>query len=216
MDIEFIDLECGAQIQVETHDKNENYYKITVVDIDEKVILNRRDITKNEWNKCKGYYAYKLDILLDSDKSTTLTEPYIMFEMNYTMYKMTDLDYKSNHRSLLRSCEPIGINVEEPDTIDLMTFGGLHSIFTYKKDWLVFRFDNFYYNGDIIGTLEEAQKETGLSKTYIEYLDDRVKDYFENKLLFKYHNKIKFAGFKSEFGDAEYDDYNGLLKKGSK
>lgn len=197
--IDNIVLECGAEIIIEKDTKiSKDVINISVKDIDGKIILRKRSMGEKEWNTCGGYYGYKLDILLNPDKSTILDKPYVMFECYDRMYRITDLDYCDNHRDLLRSCEPIGIFSEESETINLMTFGGLYSLSTYQEDILVFRFDDFYLNGQIVGSFKEIEDKLGLSRTYASYTDERVKTYFEEKL------HIKLAGFKSLEAEAYY------------
>jgi len=190
-------LNCGAVIVAEQKETIPNMVYISVYDIDGILILDKDSMSKNEWEQCQGYYCYKLNRWLDPEDTVTLVKPYVMFESGERMWKIEDSDYRDNHRSLLRSASPIGFFSEEPSSIDLMTFGGLY-IFTYEKDILVFRFDDFYLNGELVGTYKEINDELKMTRSDIDWYDKKVKDYFETKL------NTKLSGFKSINADAIY------------
>lgn len=174
-----------------------NKFRVKVVEngvtLYDKLMSERDYLIYNEYIKSRA------KVLLQP--YGTLDRPFVMMEVGCRMYRMADLDYVDNHRTLIRQVEPIDYSVEESFSIDLLTKVDLFDTFTYKKGELVYRFGKWYLDGficsiveslidaydydlDNVGVVEDLQMklkeygidvimiDTGASQTYFERRDN--------------------------------------------
>lgn len=130
-------------------------YEVKIID-DSKLIY-KEVYTEKEYRIYREYIQERVELLLqDCGK---LHNPYVMFEVGNRMYQLDDLSYTENHRELTRCAMPIDYYEDENIKFDLVKTGDLYDFFTYEKDVLVYRFGNFYLNGELICSREDVSEE---------------------------------------------------------
>lgn len=188
------------EIKYISHDGEKPKYKVKVIDNDGSILYNEEYYEQN-YNIYKEYIKNRVEILLrDCGK---LHKPYVMFEIGNRMYKLDDLGYTNNHRKLIRLALPIDYYEDESIKFDLIIDGGFYDFFTYQKDILVYRFRNFYLNGELVGTYEDINKEYDLSTINLDFSYGKNFDDFINYI--EERQEIKLKGYRSIHCDCDFE-----------
>lgn len=125
-------------------------------------------------------------LLMDCGK---LHSDHCMVEFGNRMYAVDTGEY---HRSLRRSITPMDYDIaDDGHMVDLLIDSTLHDYFTYPKDVLVYKFENFYLNGKLLGKakhmeftwdvdLDFAYNIQSVVKNIEEIYDVQLKGYVSN------------------------------------
>lgn len=199
----------GLEITKEYNDDTRRY-RIIIQENGNKIYAN--NLTESQ-NRIYGeFIKARLDVLLQEHGK--LSKPFCMFEMGNRMYSVCDWENR-DHRELKVECVPLGYEVDNSRTVDLLLDSTLWDVFPYEPNTLVYRFGHFFINGLDLGYYLDVITDLGFRIEDVDVDCGRNMDKFTSSLsrligfdIFRFVGESCDCCF-----ERRLEDFNEVIKK---